>query len=246
MRQLVGLTCVLCRKSIGSIVDGRFCDSCRCPVHVRCTDAVRDSGQAKSCSACGATHEDIAQEKAHHREDEQQRKIARDGAGLPTTAWTVLVASSRRFCSPVATRLSHDRGSLEWERGEICVIGRQVHEFTDVTGLLLVRQRLPWIAAIVANILMLGIMVVAIASHQMVPTNPLPWLVVAGLNLLLVAPAVSTKWLRVTYRNKAGLAEDVYLLPVTSGGWRSFDGGVLRLHAILTEEVLNSTSEKMQ
>jgi hypothetical protein len=52
MPQLIGLPCVICQKSIASIVDGAFCDGCGNPIHHRCQSAVAQPGTEK-CEQCG-------------------------------------------------------------------------------------------------------------------------------------------------------------------------------------------------
>jgi len=50
--QLVGLACVRCRNSIGSVIDGQFCAGCGCPVHNECA-APRATVDGE-CRLCGA------------------------------------------------------------------------------------------------------------------------------------------------------------------------------------------------
>jgi predicted RNA-binding Zn-ribbon protein involved in translation (DUF1610 family) len=52
-RQLVGLKCALCHKTVASVVDGAFCPSCGNPVHVKCRRPARDAAPAGQCADCG-------------------------------------------------------------------------------------------------------------------------------------------------------------------------------------------------
>jgi hypothetical protein len=67
MRQLVGLACARCSKTIGSIVDSRFCAECGCPVHNRCMRPVAED--ASACPVCGAPREISSREQALHAQD---------------------------------------------------------------------------------------------------------------------------------------------------------------------------------
>lgn len=64
MRQLVGLSCVVCGKAVTSILEGRFCRSCSCPVHNQCARLAVERGIVAGCSDCGATPEQVQAEKA--------------------------------------------------------------------------------------------------------------------------------------------------------------------------------------
>lgn len=51
--QLVGETCVLCNKRIGSIIEGEFCAACGTPIHHQCVQAASERRNATGCSRCG-------------------------------------------------------------------------------------------------------------------------------------------------------------------------------------------------
>lgn len=55
MRQLVGSICVLCRKRIGSIIEGHFCRACSQPVHEACLPRERPLESPGHCTECGAS-----------------------------------------------------------------------------------------------------------------------------------------------------------------------------------------------
>jgi hypothetical protein len=69
MRQLVGLSCVRCGKPVKSIIEGRFCDTCGCPVHAQCVRSVSDLDHASGCADCGATGEQVKFELALLQQD---------------------------------------------------------------------------------------------------------------------------------------------------------------------------------
>jgi hypothetical protein len=62
MRQLVGVTCVRREQRIGSIVEGRFCGECGCPVHNACVPPLPVRAAVGTCSACGAPTKYVEQE----------------------------------------------------------------------------------------------------------------------------------------------------------------------------------------
>ncbi len=68
MRQLVGLSCVLCHDRIGSIIDGRFCEACACPIHMTCAKPVGDADGESLCATCGAACSQSTREQSLHRE----------------------------------------------------------------------------------------------------------------------------------------------------------------------------------
>ncbi len=72
MRQLVGLSCVLCGREIGSIVEGRFCPACGCPVHKNCAGRAADDRTAEGCPTCGAKPADVRREEKHERQEVRQ------------------------------------------------------------------------------------------------------------------------------------------------------------------------------
>lgn len=51
--QLVGQRCVFCRKPIGNIAEGKFCQDCHCPMHYRCAPILADI-IGTQCPNCGA------------------------------------------------------------------------------------------------------------------------------------------------------------------------------------------------
>lgn len=74
MRQLVDLSCALCGGRIGSVIDGRFCESCGCPVHMKCDSPAPATEQGPSCPACSARSALAEREQQLHREHAEQRK----------------------------------------------------------------------------------------------------------------------------------------------------------------------------
>jgi hypothetical protein len=53
-RQLVGEKCVLCGKSVDSILEGAFCANCAGAFHHDCVDPYADE-KPRLCSRCGST-----------------------------------------------------------------------------------------------------------------------------------------------------------------------------------------------
>ncbi len=72
MLQLVGQKCVLCEKRIDSILEGKFCTACRCPIHLDCRK--KESTEPDTCLSCGAP---LAL-GAEHRKVQQEETATRD------------------------------------------------------------------------------------------------------------------------------------------------------------------------
>lgn len=233
MRQLAGLACVFCEKPIGSMMDGRFCTSCGCPVHTHCTRPAENAERFPGCSVCGATVEHVQREQGLHADDERERIEA----GHSASEWIVLLSLSKKFRNPLTMFLREDRGPLEWQSGKIRILGRRLHEFSRVKACSLVGQPIPWMAVILSNAIILG-MTLTGGTKELTPANPLTWMILTVLNLFLVAATVSTKWIRVVFRDESSPETDVYLLPVTVSGLRRFDGASERLLTILLNEVV--------
>ena len=51
-RQIAGMKCVHCDSNIFSVVDGKFCSECCCPLHTECFRP--NSGRGGACLVCGA------------------------------------------------------------------------------------------------------------------------------------------------------------------------------------------------
>jgi len=72
MEQLVGSACVICQQSIGSVVEGRFCDACESPVHKDCM-RLDSTGDAHKCFLCGAQVADATAVREHYERKQQAR-----------------------------------------------------------------------------------------------------------------------------------------------------------------------------
>lgn len=72
MRQLVGESCVLCRGRIDSVIEGRFCRQCGCPVHNTCVAQAIASPLEGRCTKCGSRQEDAQHEQALHAGHEKE------------------------------------------------------------------------------------------------------------------------------------------------------------------------------
>jgi hypothetical protein len=67
MRQLVGLNCTRCEKTIPSIIEGQFCPDCGCPVHNRC--AQPDTARLDGCPVCGSS---VAAAKSNQQQEKTE------------------------------------------------------------------------------------------------------------------------------------------------------------------------------
>lgn len=75
MRQLVGMICVHCRQRIPSVIDGRFCLSCGCPVHNDCVPSPVIAPEG-GCRVCGASAADASANAAGAAQDARDRAAA--------------------------------------------------------------------------------------------------------------------------------------------------------------------------
>jgi hypothetical protein len=72
--QLIGLTCVRCKKGIASLLDAGFCGECGNPIHHSCA-ATSPEPAADRCPRCGGDPDsDLAKEVRRERGTAQQAK----------------------------------------------------------------------------------------------------------------------------------------------------------------------------
>ncbi len=68
MRQLVGEPCVFCQKTVDSILEGRFCDTCGSAYHYICRPPGQAASVSGACVTCGST--------APPRKEEPEQPVA--------------------------------------------------------------------------------------------------------------------------------------------------------------------------
>lgn len=83
MHQLVGCLCVHCNQRIGSIIDGRFCPNCACPVHNKCAQPTLVPSDPLACTSCGAPASASARARELHQEAAQEESQLRGQPGKP-------------------------------------------------------------------------------------------------------------------------------------------------------------------
>jgi hypothetical protein len=59
VRQLVGLSCVMCRQTVESISEGRFCPECGSPIHLECINPPPTLEDDGTCPGCGASRQQM-------------------------------------------------------------------------------------------------------------------------------------------------------------------------------------------
>ena len=74
MRQLVGLKCSRCDKSIPNVYNSHFCVECDCPVHNFCAGPNKD--QANTCRTCGSSLEVAEIHQQKEKEEAAKHKTA--------------------------------------------------------------------------------------------------------------------------------------------------------------------------
>lgn len=76
MPQLVGLGCIHCQQRIGDEWEGKFCEECDSPVHVRCVEKINIAEAGNVCIACGAPAAVVQQSALKQRTDvERHQKL---------------------------------------------------------------------------------------------------------------------------------------------------------------------------
>lgn len=151
--------------------------------------------------------------------------------------WLVMIARREKFLSPFTMRLRDDIGDLKWGDSWIRVYGRRTHEFNAITDLTLVRQTSPWLAIVILNLVLLA-EIFGSGMREFRPSNPFTWLMLAGINGLLLISTGVTKWLRVTYRPEPGMEQTVYLLAIRPNRMRRSAADMRKLFLILRDAVL--------
>lgn len=81
MQQLVGLACVHCSRTIGSIIDGCFCPTCGCPMHTKCMRPAH-SYSPDVCSECGTKEDVIKRVSAQRTKDDKQAQLPISAVGI--------------------------------------------------------------------------------------------------------------------------------------------------------------------
>src|SRR5260370_42677199 len=100
----------------------------------------------------------------------------------PEEEWFVWFAEPRRFRSPFKLWFRDDVGRLECGPGTIHVQGRSSRALAGVRDLVLARQTPPWLAFVLGNLLLLG-MIFGGVMKEFTPDNPATWALVVLLKL---------------------------------------------------------------
>ncbi len=85
MRQLVGLTCTICQRSVDSVVEGRFCDGCNGAVHKECIKPPADQKADGMCPVCGADQRQVAAALQREQQERQGRLRPKLKASYPVS-----------------------------------------------------------------------------------------------------------------------------------------------------------------
>jgi hypothetical protein len=104
MLQLVGQKCLICQQKLESILEGRFCEQCGCPIHNTCSERPREQRAPDSCEQCGTPRQIAVEhraqwEKTHARHDTEVRVslgLRNIGLGL---VWILGGTLASLFCT---------------------------------------------------------------------------------------------------------------------------------------------------
>jgi hypothetical protein len=141
MRQLAGSTCVICRKSVDSVVVGRFCPGCDRPVHNDCIYPPPPLEADGKCPVCGADERHIITAEPRETSINSERSL-RQAFAVPkkeTELWRCAqcgVTNETLLCNyckaPAPAKVKGARNALtsavvwyhciRWFIGGLCVI----------------------------------------------------------------------------------------------------------------------------
>jgi hypothetical protein len=64
MSQLVGSDCAICNSRIASVLEGKHCESCHSPIHLKCGRSNDNKENPNNCSVCGASAEIVKKSRS--------------------------------------------------------------------------------------------------------------------------------------------------------------------------------------
>jgi hypothetical protein len=76
MRPVAGLYCIHCGRRIESDAEGRLCEACTCPVHLRCARPAPGVKAGVICSACATSPEQARHEEGLLQQIERDKDAA--------------------------------------------------------------------------------------------------------------------------------------------------------------------------
>ena len=123
-----------------------------------------------------------------------------------------------------------DKGTLECFSNQISFLGRKgLICCRGIRSIDLVRQAVPWVALLLMNVLLLG-MVFGGVMRTFTPDNSatVPLLVMFNVFFLLVHGAA--RWVRVTYADDSGEVHTAYFADGSAFGWGRICGGTTRMY----------------
>src|SRR5262245_27352470 len=147
---------------------------------------------------------------------------------------TVWYASPEKAASVTKFFVFEDRGALEVSPNEIIFEGKKrALTLRDIVNVTLTRQRFPWVAYLLANL-------VVVAYEMLTPVGRLSVEGVAVLlvaaNLLAIVMSLSQRWVLIEYRDESGQERRVYFADGSANGWGSMFGRTTRLFRGIEEE----------
>jgi hypothetical protein len=200
---------------------------------------------ARVCPHCGAPLRSVVDgfcPDCREPLSEPPHEGRRAGAAVSMTsghpcpfAW---YATEKRLRSPFRLSMLDDRGPLELSPRRVRFTGRKgVVDCQHVQALTPVRQAMPWLSLIVADLLIVAMIAGGVMSF-FTWHNPATVPLLVGLNAFFLMVAGRTKWVLVEYRGPSGDERRAYFTDGSAFGWGQLFGGVSRLLEEMSAKVL--------
>lgn len=142
---------------------------------------------------------------------------------------SVWCATPEKFHGMVKLIAYDDRGSLSIAPDEIHFAGRKMNlSARKVVAVSLTRQQIPWPSYAIVNVACVALLAAARWDGLSVG------FLIAG-DIFGLSIAVTTKWVRVDYRDESSARRTVYFADGSRRGWGGILGGTKELHRAILD-----------
>jgi hypothetical protein len=122
-----------------------------------------------------------------------------------------------------------DRGTLDIHTGGLSFSGRQYRlRIENVEHVRLVNQQIPWVTLLASNGILIVGMETGLLSYRLRSVTGL--VVLALLNVAMLAVGLCTKWVEVKYRDDSGDEQLAYFANGSGFGWGGIFGGTAQMY----------------
>jgi hypothetical protein len=138
-----------------------------------------------------------------------------------------------------------DKGILTISNGKITFTGSKFSNevlIKQITNIDLVTQTIPWVGYIIMNVIVI-IFVIGITFINSLFAKEATFFGIAYFcmiplsNLFGITIALSTKWIRMEYKDSKGIVKKDYYADGSSLGWGGIFGGTARLKQIVSNNI---------